>query len=119
MSVVDIYCSFKKLKTLVREERERRKKSIKLYYFLYFCRSGYAIANSTYGLKFKRFLFASFTTRLLRYVLRTVLAYVQNAPGILVRSSRTNVFDLEWVLLADFPCQAGLDMLQLVFFKSV
>ena len=29
--------------------------------------------------------FALFTTRLLRYVLRTVLAYVQNAPGILVR----------------------------------
>ncbi len=37
--------------------------------------------------------FASFTTRFLRYVLRTVLAYVQNAPGILVRYSRTKVFD--------------------------
>ena len=35
--------------------------------------------------------FALFTTRLLRYVLRTVLAYVQNAPGILVRPSRQKV----------------------------
>ena len=33
--------------------------------------------------------FASSTTRFLRYVRRTVLAYVQNAPGILVRCSRT------------------------------
>ena len=38
--------------------------------------------------------FASFTTRLLRYILRTVLAYVQNAPGILVRFSRTNFIKL-------------------------
>ncbi|MCG6938761.1 MAG: hypothetical protein LJE83_11415, partial [Gammaproteobacteria bacterium] len=32
------------------------------------------------------FYLCVFTTLLLRYVLRTVLAYVQNAPGILVRS---------------------------------
>ena len=38
--------------------------------------------------------FALFTTRLLRYVLRTVLAYVQNAPGILVRFSRITFFIL-------------------------
>ncbi len=36
------------------------------------------------GLAEKIFLLTSFTTRLLRYVLRIVLAYVQNAPGILV-----------------------------------
>ena len=33
---------------------------------------------------YKNVFFASFTTRLLRYVLRTVLVSVQNAPGILV-----------------------------------
>ena len=43
------------------------------------------IQNSKTGFYF---FFADFTTRLLRYVLRTVLVYVQNAPGILVRSLR-------------------------------
>ena len=34
---------------------------------------------------FLHLIVASFTRRLLRYVFRTVLVYVQNAPGILVR----------------------------------
>ena len=34
-----------------------------------------------------------FTSRLLRYVRRTVLSYVQNAPGILVRYLRKNKKD--------------------------
>ena len=42
--------------------------------------------------KYLTFFFAPFTTRLLRYVLRIVLAYVQNAPGILVRPLRLNTF---------------------------
>ena len=37
-------------------------------------------------------IFALFTMRLLRHVLRTVLAYVQNAPGILVRPLRQKLF---------------------------
>ena len=41
-----------------------------------------------------KLFFAPFTARLLRYVLRTVLAYVQNAPGILVRFLRQNTFYL-------------------------
>ena len=39
----------------------------------------------------KVFFFVLFTTRLLRYVLRTVLTYVQNAPGILVHPLRQKI----------------------------
>jgi hypothetical protein len=52
------------------------------------------------------FFFALFATCFLHYVLRTVLAYVQNAAGILVRPLRQKSFQLNISKLVEFTLLA-------------